>query len=102
MGTNLYIRHAIGSRLLLDCKPLQLPFNISHDGESNQWRISIGNIEKEIVDRLVLNEKSLNIFFQDVDGRKDWYYASHSPQLTYHKKDRTLTIVVDSKMSYQT
>jgi hypothetical protein len=102
MAPNLYIRHAVGSRLLLDCRHDELPFGIIP--QEGKWRIVIGNVHRDTYELLDSNGKELNLFVvnnREKSTEKDWYYASDYPELSYSDEDKTVTIVVDSKMSYE-
>lgn len=100
---NLYIRHAIGSKLLLDCQQLQLSFEITSLQDSEEIRID--KADEDIFEVLITNRNELNIFIVDTNEngattKKDWYYATDQPQILFDADKRTLSIIVDSKMSY--
>jgi hypothetical protein len=98
----LHIRHAIGSRVLLD----SVRDNIHYAVEPylGEWRFILKGSWPEQVKQILQFKKELNIFIteKNEDGsiQKWWYYDKKEPRMEFNEVDKILTILVDSKQGY--
>ncbi|MFD0680318.1 MULTISPECIES: hypothetical protein [unclassified Paenibacillus] len=99
---HLYIKHAVGSRMLFDVSGRNKTFELSDC--SGGWKIVIADVEPETAQLLVSNDMELNIFyFVEQPGQpvqKNWLYDKDRPLISYDNVSRQCVIQVDSKMDY--
>ncbi|WCN37250.1 hypothetical protein [Aneurinibacillus uraniidurans] len=99
---HFYIRHAIGSRLLLDS--IQHQFGYALEPHSDKWKFTIEVNRPDLVEEIMDLKAELNLFVieNDLDGivQKWWYYDSGEPAIAFDQTKNVLTIMVDSKKGY--
>jgi hypothetical protein len=96
---HLYIRHAIGSRLLWDSQKNNCGFEVAEiDGS---WRFNIEVTDDIMAEKLLSNRNELNIFVIDEDdpNHKTWYYSTKG-LVEYNSTTRLITIIADKQMDY--
>lgn len=98
----LYIKHAVGSRMLLDVSGTQKPFELAECPRG--WSFVIEQVDAETVQQLRGCARDLNIFyFVEQPGQpvhKRWFYDKDIPQLHHNAETGCLTIEIDSMMEY--
>lgn len=101
-STHLYIKHAVGSRMLLDVSGTQKPFTLQE--VASGWKFAIEDIDADIASMLETNAQALNLFyFNEQPGsltQKAWFYDKDVPRIEYDADTRRCTIQLDSKMDY--
>jgi hypothetical protein len=98
----LYIKHAVGSRMLFDVSGNHKAFELSEVPEG--WRFTIADVEQETAQLLQDNARDLNIFyFVHQPGQpvqKSWFFDKDHPHITYDETSRQCRIQIDSKLDY--
>lgn len=95
----MYIRHTVGSRLLLDSVKHNADFDILPvDGH---WRFVIRLSDDKVAEEVLKFRDELNLFVvnDEQPSVKTWYYSSDGV-VDYDKGTRTLTITADAKLDY--
>jgi hypothetical protein len=96
---HMYIRHAVGSRLLWD----SLKHNCSYKVEQidANWKFVIEVSDHALAEQVISNRNDLNIFVvADNDpNHKTWYYSTQG-LVEYHAESREITIIADMQMDY--
>ncbi|MED4602314.1 hypothetical protein P9314_16735 [Paenibacillus validus] len=95
----MYIRHTVGSRLLLDSVKHTADFDIQPvDG---QWQFVIRLADDKVAEEVLKFRDELNLFVVDDEKPdvKTWYYSSDG-RVDYDKAGRTLTIIADARLDY--
>lgn len=100
---HFYIRHTIGSRLLLDSITHGITYDVHpHMGK---WKFVIAlHGASDRVEDILRFKGELNLFIAETmeDGKlqKWWYYDSREPEIEFDKENNTVTMIVDSRKGY--
>ena len=98
----LYIKHAIGSRMLLDVSGTHKRFTLAESPRG--WSFVIETVEPAAAELLTRYAADLNLFyFVEQPGqpiRKKWFYDKDIPQIQYDPGTGRLTIELDAMMEY--
>lgn len=98
----LYIKHAVGSRMLLDVSGTHKPFSLNESPRG--WSFVIESVEPAAAELLNRYAADLNLFyFVEQPGqpiRKKWFYDKDIPLIQYDPATGRLTIELDAMMEY--
>jgi hypothetical protein len=96
---HMYIRHAVGSRLLWDSLKHNCSYKI--DQIDTNWRFVIEVSDDALAEQVMSNRNDLNIFVvADNDpNHKTWYYSTQG-LADYDAESRKITIIADMQMDY--
>ncbi|PZE22605.1 hypothetical protein [Paenibacillus xerothermodurans] len=101
LEVHLYIKHAVGSRMLFDVSGANKPFKLEQTGGG--WTLTIHDVDPTTVELLRHNLRELNIFyFEEQAGHaavKSWLYDKDCPAIEYDDARRCV-IRGDTKMDY--
>ncbi|MCS7459336.1 hypothetical protein N0M98_04220 [Paenibacillus doosanensis] len=99
---HLYIKHAVGSRMLFDVSGDGKPFTLEE--ASAGWTFQIEDVDPATAALLEENAQDLNLFyFIQQPGepiQKAWFYDKDRPRIEYDAGNRRCTLHVDSRMAY--
>lgn len=97
---HMYIRHAVGSKLLLDSKAHIASYEIESEGTSS-WKFVIHITDEQAAEQVMQHREEINLFVVDSSNpqHKTWYYSSKGT-VEYDKTNRLLIIVADAKLDY--
>ncbi|TDF96614.1 hypothetical protein [Paenibacillus piri] len=100
---HLYIKHAVGSRMLFDVSASGNAFELL-SSSGGGWKFVIADVEPDTVQCLRDNLMELNLFyFIEQPGQpvqKSWLYDKACPVIEYDDGSRQCVIEVDSKVEY--
>jgi hypothetical protein len=96
---HMYIRHAVGSRLLWDSLKHNCRYTV--DQLDTNWKFVIEVTDDALAEQVMANRNDLNLFIvADHDpNHKTWYYSSEGIA-EYDAKSRQITIIADKELSY--
>jgi hypothetical protein len=96
---HMYIRHAVGSRLLWDSQKNNCSFEVANIEGS--WRFIIEVTDDILAQQVLSNRNELNIFViaEDDPNHKTWYYSTKG-LVEYNTTARLITIIADMKLDY--
>lgn len=97
---HMYIRHAIGSRLLLDSKEHAASYELEPE-EPSSWKFIIRITDENAAEQVVRHKDEMNLFVVDSSNpqQKTWYYSSKGA-VEYDKTSGILIIIADAKLDY--
>lgn len=98
----LYIKHAVGSRMLLDVSGTHKPFELMKSAKG--WSFIIEKVDSAEAELLSHYARDLNLFyFVEQPGQpieKKWFYDKDLPQIEYDPASGRLTINLNAMMDY--
>lgn len=97
---HMYIRHVVGSRLLLDSKKHTSSYEIESDGTSS-WKFIIQITDDQAAEQVIQHKDEINLFVVESSNpqHKTWYYSSKG-NARYDKANGLLIVVADAKLDY--
>jgi hypothetical protein len=96
---HMYIRHAVGSRLLWDSMKHNCSYKV--DQIDTNWKFIIEVSDETLAEQVMSNRNDLNLFIvPDNDpNRKTWYYSTEG-LVEYDADAKTITIIADKELDY--
>ena len=98
----LYVKHAVGSRMLLDTKELGGFLHLSE--VPGGWRFEISGVDLDAAREIADFREELNLFYleegEGEERQKWWYYGHKTPDIDYEANGRVLHITVDTRKAY--
>ncbi|EGL16983.1 MULTISPECIES: hypothetical protein [Paenibacillus] len=98
----LYVKHAVGSRMLLDTKEVGGFLHLSE--VPGGWRFEISGVDLDAAREIADFKDELNLFYleegEEEEPQKWWYYGHKTPEIDYEANGRVLHITVDTRKAY--